>query len=280
MNIGSATHELIRSLRAIYDEPEANHIADMIMEHITGMARSERILRKETALTEVQNSKFKIFSAEALDHKPVQYILHEAWFAGMNFYVDEHVLIPRPETEELVEWISEDLGNKASVLDIGTGSGCIPIALKKKNASSSIEAIDVCSEALNVAVNNALTHQTEIDFRLLDFLDEGSWNILGEYDIIVSNPPYISSAEKSSMKENVLDHEPHLALFATGDPLIFYRKIALFGLSHLSKNGIIYVELNEFLSRKIADIFSSNGYNFVEIKKDMQGKERMLRARR
>ena len=296
MKIAEATRLLFQSLKNIYDESEASQITDLVMEHLAKMTKQERLIHKENELTDNQNSKFKILHSELLQHKPVQYILHEAWFCGLKFYVDAHVLIPRPETEELVEEIINNLritnyelrshlfsvvtrnSYLVNILDIGSGSGCIPIALKKKIPEAMISSIDVCSEALNVAVNNAHTHETEIDFRLLDFLDENKWPELDEYDIIVSNPPYISNAERSAMKKNVLDHEPHLALFVNDDPLIFYKKIAAFGKKHLKKGGSIYAEINENLGKETLTVFKEAGYSTIELKKDMQGKDRIIRA--
>ena len=255
------------------------------MEHVTGKNKTDRIIHKTVALTNEQLLSIEIFTQQLLLHTPLQYVLNEAWFAGMKFFVNENVLIPRPETEELVEWIYTDVqqnsnaaSNKLKVLEIGAGSGCIPIALYKKMKESFITSLDVSEAALDVARKNALTNDAEINFIQFDFLEEAQWKTLPVFDLIVSNPPYIKTSESSMMHQNVLDFEPHLALFVPdNDALLFYRKIALFGKDHLQKNGSVYVEINEALGNDTADLFISNNYT-VELKKDLQGKDRMLKA--
>ncbi|MES1220903.1 MAG: peptide chain release factor N(5)-glutamine methyltransferase [Bacteroidota bacterium] len=282
MNIGEATNELFESLKSIYTESEASQITDLVIEHITGLTKSERIQHKQSELNNIQDSTFKIQLKELLNHKPVQYVLQEAWFYGIKFYVDENVLIPRPETEELVDWVVKNAltitDRELSILDIGTGSGCIPITLKKKIPAAKITAIDVCSEALYVAINNAATYNAEIDFRLLDFLDLSKWNELPQFDIIISNPPYITSSEKEAMNKNVLEYEPHKALFINDDALLFYRNIADFGKTHLTNSGNIYVEINETYGNESKNVFANENYSKIELKKDMQGKDRMIKA--
>ena len=233
---------------------------------------------------------------ELLTHRPVQYVLNEAWFYGFKFEVNETVLIPRPETEELVDWVLKEVQGKKyevrtedsaylvprtsylHILDIGTGSGCIPIALKKNLPAANISAIDVCSEALHTAINNAVMHETEINFQLLDFLDENKWNELGTYDLIISNPPYVKTSEAKTMSEHVLEYEPHKALFVPDeDALLFYRKIADFALTHLNSNGIVYLEINQQLGKETIDLLQQKGFA-VELKKDMSGNERMLKT--
>ncbi|MCC6843594.1 MAG: peptide chain release factor N(5)-glutamine methyltransferase [Saprospiraceae bacterium] len=212
---------------------------------------------------------------------PVQYAIHESDFMGLVLYVDSSVLIPRPETEELTAWVSQKGGNNSTlkVLDVGCGSGCISIYLKKKHVHWKVTALDVSALALQVAKENATRVGVTIDFIQLDFLKEGDL-ILDSFDIIVSNPPYISKEESNVMSTNTLAYEPEIALFPIGDdPLIFYKEIALFGKSHLKPEGEIYCELNEFLVLEIHEIFRLNGYRSIEIRNDMQGKSRMLKAR-
>jgi release factor glutamine methyltransferase len=193
--------------------------------------------------------------------------------------VNEDVLIPRPETEELVELIIADRGSRLtdiSILDIGTGSGCIPIALKKNLPAAMISAIDISEQALTVAKNNAEDHNTSINFMQMDFLDEEQWKMLPHFDIIVSNPPYIPENEKDQLAKNVLDHEPHRALFvADNRPLLFYEKIAVFGKTHLKPNGKMYMETHSGQAGAVAALFQ-NIYSSVEIKNDLFGKERMV----
>jgi release factor glutamine methyltransferase len=255
------------------------------MEHVTGKNKTDRIIHKTIALSNEQLLSIEIFTQQLLLHTPLQYVLNEAWFAGMQFFVNENVLIPRPETEELVEWVCTDVqqnsnaaSNKLKVLEIGAGSGCISISLYKKMKEPFITALDVSEAVLDIAKRNALTNDAEINFIQFDFLEESQWKTLPVFDLIVSNPPYIKTSESSTMHQNVLGFEPHLALFVPdNDALLFYRKIALFGKDHLQKNGLIYVEINEALGNETAELFTSNNYT-IELKKDLQGKDRMLKA--
>ncbi len=213
--------------------------------------------------------------------EPLQYILHEAWFYGYLFWVDERVLIPRPETEELVYTILKDIDNQhnTSILDIGTGSGCIPISLALKAKNTTITGLDVSADALVVAQQNATKLGANIRFVAQDILDESLWQQLETYDIIVSNPPYIPPSEMSLMSANVLDYEPHLALFVAEDnPLIFYKKIADFAKQHLNPNGKLYFECNEYNATELQTYLSQHGFSDVQLLKDMEGKERMIRG--
>jgi release factor glutamine methyltransferase len=282
MTILQAQQQTLVQLKLLYDEREAANITDWVMEHITGQKRIDRLLNKQALLTSAQQEKLEIILPQLAAHKPVQYVLQEAWFAGMPFFVNEHVLIPRPETEELVEWIgveSQKLKVKSQkLLDVGTGSGCIPVSLKKKLPDSDITSIDVSEDALNVAKKNAAGLGTEIHFLHTDFLNEENWKQLPVFDIIVSNPPYIKQSEHSSMSKNVTAFEPSLALFVPDeDALLFYRKIALFAKTHLSKQGSVFLEINEALGKETAALYESEGY-VVELRKDMQGKERMVKG--
>jgi release factor glutamine methyltransferase len=217
---------------------------------------------------------------ELLKHKPVQYVLNEAWFYKRKFFVDENVLIPRPETEELVEWIIADVGDKENFefLDIGTGSGSIPVSLKKELRNANVTAIDVSEKALFVARKNAKELDAEIHFKLIDFLSASEWRALLKYDIIVSNPPYIPIAEKQILAKNVTDFEPGLALFVDdNNPYIFYEKIADFAKLHLKEKGKIYIEVHEEYAKNVKGIFEKAGF-ISKIKKDIYGKERMVCA--
>lgn len=278
MTIQQAYHFLLQQLSVIYDNDEAANIADLVIEHITGYKKLGRITHKDLLLNEQQTKLLNNLSKELLTQKPVQYVLGEAWFYEMNFFVNEHVLIPRPETEELVELVTSYQLPVTSILDIGTGSGCIPITLKKKLPKTEITAIDVSTEALSVAKTNAANLHADINFKELDFLNEENWDELNCYDVIVSNPPYIKQNESSTMHTNVVDFEPHIALFVNdNDALLFYRKIALFGKTHLNTNGKIFVEINEALGTETIALFESYGYTAI-LKKDMQQKNRMIIA--
>lgn len=283
MRIQDAYTQLMYQLFELYDDREAANIADWIIEHITGFKRIDRLTNKQFPLTEKQQQLLNTYTTQLLQHKPVQFVLHEAWFAGMKLYVDENVLIPRPETEELVEWIileSQKSNVKSQkVLDVGTGSGCIPVALKKKLPKLDVHALDISEAALNVAQKNADTLNTAITFYKNDILNKTTWDELPVFDIIVSNPPYIKQSEENEMRKNVLLHEPHLALFVPNDDaLLFYKAIAGFGLTHLNKEGKLFFEINEAHGNEIKQLMNEYGYSNVELKKDMQGKERMVKA--
>ncbi len=282
MNLKEARILFSTELKEDYEPGEAMNITELVLEHVTGFTKIQQIRKTNAVLTEEQIVRLSKISDRLKQNEPVQYIIGEAWFAGMKLKVNKNVLIPRPETEELAAWIVADCrlkNEELKIIDIGTGSGCIPITLKKKLPEASVSAIDVCSEAIFTATENALTFETEIEFSLLDFLNENNWKNLSEYDVIVSNPPYIRQSEKKSLSERVINHEPHLALFVPDkDALIFYRKLADFSKAHLNKSGAIYVEINECLGKEVLELFQSKDFNQVELKKDMQGKERMLKA--
>ena len=273
------------ALYSVYDQREAGNIAGMVMEKITGMRKMDRLLYKEHILPEDQEGLLIRYTSLLLEHHPVQYVLNEAWFYGMPLYADENVLIPRPETEELVEWVVKDEGCREQVesvptiLDIGTGSGCIAIALKKNIPWANVHAADISSRALAVARKNARAQETPIDFLHIDFLDHDHRNALPLFDIIVSNPPYIPLKDKAAMHKNVVNHEPHSALFVKdNDPLLFYSAIADFAPRHLQPGGRIYMEIHESMGKAVKDIFVQHGFAQTVIRKDMQGKDRMIKA--
>ena len=281
MTIKEANRHILNHLRKIYEQKEAENISDWVIEYLTGARRTNRLIHKEKLISPGQESQLNQYLGRLLQHEPVQYVLNEAWFCGLKLYVDKNTLIPRPETEELVEWIISDCKfpiDTLSILDIGSGSGCIPIALKKRLGKADVWSCDISPEALKVANQNAAALGINVKFVELDFLNEEQRDILHSFDIIVSNPPYIPEKDKENMRLNVLNHEPATALFVPdNDALIFYEAISRFGKKHLNETGIIYIEINESLGEKTSAIFQSNGYSTV-IKKDMQGKERMIKA--
>lgn len=279
MTVQAAQHHLMHQLSTIYDSREAANIADWVMENLTGFKKIDRLINKEASLNPQQLVLLEEYTGELLLHKPIQYVLHEAWFCGMKLYVDENVLIPRPETEELVEWIIADKPSARSILDVGTGSGCIPIALKKKLPKAEVYACDVSKPALELAMKNAREHDTLVNFLQIDFLHKNNWPALPKVDILVSNPPYIPLKDKAAMNRNVVQYEPHLALFVQdNDPLIFYAALAGFALSNLLPGGAIYAEIHEDLGNSVQELFSAKGFAHTELKKDMQGKNRMIRV--
>ena len=279
MSIKELYRNFLIQLQKIYNLSEATAITDWVFEKMISLKRADIIKTPEKKITAAANNLIQNALQELLTHKPVQYVLGEAWFYHMKLKVNEHVLIPRPETEELVEQLIKDRKSKLTdprILDIGTGSGCIPIAIKKNLPASVVTAIDLSMPALKLATENASMHNAAINFKQLDFLDESTWPSLPLFDIIISNPPYIPISEKDKLSKNVTDFEPHLALFvADKSALIFYEKIAAFGKDHLLPNGKIYLETHEAHAKETAELFRAF-YQTVMIKKDMYGKERMV----
>lgn len=285
MTIQDATYFLLNKLRTIYPDGEADTITDWVMEHITGSKKAERMVYKKAEITSSEESELIQLTQRLMTHEPVQYVLGEAWFCAMKLFVNKNVLIPRPETEELVNWIITDYkakpgGESLRILDIGTGSGCIPIAIKNKIPASDLWSCDSSILALEVAKKNSENLDCSVKLMHLDFLDKLHWWELGQFDIIVSNPPYVTDNEKKTIQPNVLEHEPLAALFVPGDdPLLFYKAIADFGKSGLDIRGTIYVEINEILGPETMNVFKEKGFR-TEIRKDMQGKDRMLKCQK
>ncbi len=268
----------LQELGKLYEKGEATAITNMAFEYVGNLTKSETILKANEAIDAAFERKLDEALAKLLQHEPVQYIVGKAWFYHLPFEVNKAVLIPRPETEELVLEAINFLKQLTSkkIIDIGTGSGCIPISIKKNIPSCEVVALDVSEDALAVAKRNAAANGTHIDFRNIDFLNEENHKALPSFDLILSNPPYIPEEEQTTLGKNVTLHEPHLALFVPqNDAMIFYKKIALFAENHLSENGKIIVEIHENLSKETSAIFIEKNYT-VEIKKDMQGKDRML----
>lgn len=281
MTIHEAQQQLLFQLYHLYDNREAANIADWVMEHITGWKKIDRIINKKLPLLPGTIAQLEQYTKELLQHKPVQYVLHEAWFCGMQFYVDENVLIPRPETEELVEWLVNEVPPTSyfKILDIGTGSGCIPISLKKKLPQAEVFSCDVSEAAITVAKKNAAALQADVHFVQADFLNTDTWHQLPAVDIIVSNPPYVPQNNKPAMQPNVLAYEPHVALFVPdADPLLFYKAIAGFAQQKLLPGGSIFAEIHEDLGEQTKELFLSKGFTKVEVRKDMQGKDRMIKV--
>ena len=283
VTIHAARQRLLFRLMDLYGDREANAIADMVMESVTGWKKIDRIIHKQVPLSMPQSERLDNYSTELMAGRPVQYVLQEAWFCSLKFHVDERVLIPRPETEELVEWILREGPDpdivEPRVVDLGTGSGCIAVALKKKWPRSLVYGYDISEPALQVARLNATAHQTEVLFKQLDILDPGSWQTLPEMDILVSNPPYIPLSEKQDMLANVVDFEPHQALFTPDHaPLVFYEAMAVGAKKKLRPGGKVFAEIHENFHSDIKELFSFLGFTDVEIRKDMQGKHRMLKA--
>ena len=276
----SAFYALKEQLTPLYDEREAAAIAHEVMLHLTKLDKVQRLMEKSKEFTTEQESQFSQALHDLLKGRPLQYITGSAWFMNREYLVNESVLIPRPETEELVQWIIDDNRNSAiAIFDIGTGSGCIPISLKLELSSATITSCDISEAALETAAANARNLNADIHFIGMDILNTEQQSITGVYDIIVSNPPYIPVSEKVNMHTNVKDHEPEVALFVPNDDaLLFYRAIAQYGKTHLVLNGYIYCELESNHGQETKALFELMGYKNVELRKDMHGNCRMLKA--
>jgi release factor glutamine methyltransferase len=288
-------------LSPVYDKAEADSIKYIAFSHITGLSKAQLRAFPEREITTAQAAALNQILASLQTGQPIQYVLGETEFYGLPFKVTPAVLIPRPETEELVEWVllkvnqnqesriknqerkAESGKQKAErtlrILDIGTGSGCIPIALKKHLPEAEVSAIDISKEALNIAQQNANLNGVKIEFIEADILNPKIAICNTRYAILTSNPPYVTEREKAEMHGNVLNHEPHLALFVSDEnPLLFYRAIADFALEHLEKDGLLFLEINENLGPQTVDLLKQKGFTDVQLRQDMRGKDRMIKA--
>lgn len=288
MELKAIQKEFHQRLDHIYNKNEVDSFFFMALDHYYDLKRITLALQPELTISNKESkSIFKVL--EALEkEKPIQYILGETIFCGFPFKMKESVLIPRPETEELVEWIvnEADSSRTINILDIGTGSGCIAIALAKKLTNAKVYALDISSEALKIARENALINNVTIKFIEADILDSKKefWNLVfGDlnFDLIVSNPPYIKILEKEHMKNNVVKHEPHLALFVDDeDALLFYRKIARLASKILTKKGELYFEINEYLGESVIELLKVYKFVDLKLKQDIFKKNRMIKAAR
>jgi len=266
-------------LQGLYSETEIRSISLLIIEKLTGLSRTEIIVNKNTHFSKEQHQEIESFIEKLKKFVPIQYILGETEFFGLTFNVNDSVLIPRPETEELVDWIrnENDRNGSYQILDIGTGSGCIAISLKHEFPNSTVDAFDISGKALEVAQSNANLNQLQINFSKVDILNAPDF--AAKWNIIVSNPPYITEQEKDEMLPNVLDNEPHVALFVPdNDPLLFYRQITHFAQQQLQPNGKIYFEINREAGKSIMKLLHEMGFCEIEIRKDISGNDRMVRA--
>ncbi len=280
-DISAIRKRFLESVREIYDDREAGVILDWLFEEISGVKKSTFVTDPELFLSLHMIGKLEEAVRRLKDHTPIQYITGISYFCGLKFRVNETVLIPRPETEELVSLVVNENNHRSGlrILDIGTGSGCIAVTLASKLDHPENTGIDIGNAALEVARQNAFLNNVKADFKLIDILDERSWRSLDMFDLIVSNPPYVRESEKALMKRNVLDHEPFQALFVPDkDPLLFYRAISLFAAEHLLPGGIIYLEINENFAKEVIGLFIVAGFENTKIYHDLRGKERMVKA--
>lgn len=269
--------QAIETLTNVYFKNEAELISKILLEHCSGVSFKQNINLPETELNETQEDCFNRGLARLLNHEPIQYVTGETWFYNLLFRVNRDVLIPRPETEELVELVIKyAAGKTGALLDVGTGSGCIPIAFLKNTAGWTATAIDVSPEAIIVAKKNADRNGVALCFEQLDFLKPSEQDRLGAFDIIVSNPPYIPESEKENLEKNVRMYEPHQALFVE-EAMVFYKAIAAFGNSHLKERGMVFLEVHQQYAQATRKIFDECGYS-AQVLTDISGNERFVTA--
>jgi release factor glutamine methyltransferase len=272
---------LASELAGIYKEPEIRVLADILIKTVTGTAKLHDLYDKNYAITGKQAKKIFRYAEELKAGKPVQYITGETTFYNCTIKVNNSTLIPRPETEELVDLIiSENREYKGEIIDIGSGSGCIAIALAVNLPEARVTGIEISYDAINIARENAVLNNAKVSFVNGDIFSVNSETV-GKAGIIVSNPPYIRNSEKSQMNKNVLDFEPHLALFVSDtDPLIYYNAILKLAVKVLLPAGYMYFEMNEAMGKPLVELFKSFGYSHIEIVSDLNGKERIIKGRK
>ena len=281
MNYSQIKKIFHQQLKEIYIENEIDSLFFIALEYVTSISKIEYILQKEEEISEEKLIELKFILEELTKNKPIQYITKNAYFYGLNFYVNEKVLIPRQETNELVDWVlmSVTHSKPIKILDIGTGSGCIAITLKKNLPLSEVFAIDISNEAIQIAQKNANDNEVEINFLQKNILEIN--DLKSNFDIIISNPPYVRELEKLEMAPNVLDNEPHLALFVPdNNPLLFYEKITEIALKNLIEDGMLFFEINQYLSAETKKMIENKGFKNVTLRKDLQENYRMILAKK
>lgn len=280
MKIKQYRTQFIKDLSSLYDAYEAESFFYLILEDKHKLRQIDLALNHELAFDESDFVVWDSFLEELKKEVPIQYLLGKTNFYGLDFEVNENVLIPRPETEELVEWIitessKKDKSKKLKILDIGTGSGCIAVSLAKNIPNSEVFALDVSKKALDTAKRNAANNKVDITFLFQNILEvEG---LQRDFDIIVSNPPYVRNLEKEEIKKNVLDYEPHLALFVDdNDALVFYKKIATLAKNNLVESGQLYFEINQYLGKEMTDLLEEMNFKNIQLRKDIYDNDRMI----
>ena len=283
MILKSYKNHFTQELNSLYDQEEIESFFYIITEFLHQKKRIDLALEPNFSINAIEVEKWNAIIAQLKQEKPIQYILGETEFYGLRFLVNENTLIPRPETEELVDLIlNENSKNKipnSKILDIGTGSGCIAVSLAKNLPEAKVFALDVSEKALETAKKNAEINKVEVEFLHQSILE--TEDLKQEFDIIVSNPPYVRNLEKQEIKKNVLEYEPHLALFVEdNDPLIFYRKIVQLAQKNLSENGKLYFEINQYLGKETSELLQDLCFQNIELIKDVYGNDRMIQCTR
>lgn len=265
-----------------YNISEAKSLLNILFEHFVNIRNLDLVKDPTMKMNASELLKIQCGVDELMKFKPIQYIVGYTIFLDFKFKVSHNVLIPRPETEELVKLIIQDfkkIEHPISILDIGTGSGCIAVTLSKCIYKSTVSAIDICEKAIKLARENAKLNHTKIKFHVMDIFNDFKMNALPMFDLVVSNPPYVKNSEKSLMQRNVLDYEPEKALFVSDEnPLIYYYALAEFGKEHLNNKGKLYIEINEAFGKKIAKLLEEKNYSSIKIYKDINGKDRFISA--
>jgi release factor glutamine methyltransferase len=278
--IGKAIKLIKKELKLFYGTEEIQQLIFIIFEHLADLSKTDVLTRSNKLIPASRVDQLNCMIYLLKKHMPIEYIVGKTYFYHLNLKITSDVLIPRPETEELVDWIIKTNTFKSpKILDIGTGSGCIAVSLAKNITDSSVDGIDISANAINIAKINANTNNTKVNFYKDDILLLKTVAKNRTYDIIVSNPPYILNREKELMKKNVLDYEPHIALFVPDDnPLIFYEAIINFSIKNLNSKGCIFFEINESLSVEVTSLLNKKGFLNVTIRKDINEKFRFIKA--
>lgn len=281
MKIKDFRTDFVNSLSRIYDSEEILSFFYILTEKILGLQRVGVAMHLDKKLSVNEMTDFDNARKRLENQEPIQYIIGETYFFGIPFIVNTHVLIPRPETEELVDWILKDhtdTKGPITILDIGTGSGCIAVSLAKNLPEAQVYAIDISEEAIGVAKENAKRNRVHVTFKQMDVLEME--DLFQNFDIIVSNPPYVRELERLEMKPNVLNNEPSQALFVSNDnPLLFYKKITELAKKKCKEQGSLYFEINQYLGTETKRMIEATGFVSVEVQKDLYDNERMIRAR-
>ncbi|WP_242205056.1 peptide chain release factor N(5)-glutamine methyltransferase [Aestuariivivens insulae] len=283
MRLKTVQHTFHEKLDAIYPYEEVDSFFYLLIDHYYNVSRLDLVMKPSYRVDDAKSLLEALWLLK--QQQPIQYILGETEFYGLPFKVNSHTLIPRPETEELVQWILDELkinNGTLKILDIGTGSGCIAVSLAKHLPKAKVCALDVSKEALRMAQTNAELNDVDITFFNEDILSPKTWSVAFKslkFDVIVSNPPYVREQEKQLMKPNVLDNEPHLALFVKDDnPLLFYEAISQFAVNNLSRNGLLFFEINEYLGHPMKALLSKHQFSNIELKQDVFKKDRMVKG--